>query len=191
MARESVKRATKVIVVVIIIVTILGYSLGSYFTLPTATRANPSLDLSKYANYPPLPQSNNTFNASGQSVSYWFMVDVPIANWTANAEYLMPLYILKTSQHLSFPYSNATISISNLNLTVNGIHQGTTLQGIMIDNSSGVISYMYVLGPNEYFSGTINITVSFHVDLILISGIYWHAISEGTYSFSKNLELLK
>ena len=190
MARKSVKRASKAIAVAIIIV-ILGYSLLSYHTLPKATKANPNLDLSTYANYPPLPQGNKTFVTSGQSASYWFMLNTPIGNWSKGIAYLMPVYILKTSQHLSFPYSNATIGISDLNLTVNGIHQGTTLQGIMIDNSSGVISYMYVLGPNEYFSGTINITVSFHVDLILISGIYWHAISEGTYSFSKNLELLK
>ena len=183
------KRITKVLVVVIV-TAILGYSIGSYLTLPSVTSPDPSFQLSDFANYPSLPQSNKTFTAYGQNASFWFMLNIPIANWTKGTEYLMPFYIVKTSQHLLFPYSNATINISDLNVTVNGQPQGPAEQGVVVGNGSNLLTYMYIFSAQGNYSGVTNLTITFHVDLILISGIYWHSISVGTESFSTNFALL-
>ncbi len=173
----------------IVTIIILIFSIVSYITLPKTFPPNDKIELTNFVSNSSLPQGNFTFSAFGQSATYWIEPELPTVNWTASTTQLMPLYILKTSQNISFPITNVTISISQLSLLVNGQNQAPTPRGTLLKPDGVVFTYMYWLNPLQNYNGTISVTVSFHIELYLVSGPYWFSVSEGIQSFSKNLTL--
>ncbi len=156
------------------LILLAGFSSYEFYTSPITTGDAGTDNPSEYNS---LSQANTSaeinLSQGNQEVSAAFYVEAKKPPWKQNDSFYMTIYAAKLAQNTSFPYSDATVTLGNVSVFSNGISElvhGAGSQAVNVKNSSVIANY-YMVTPVKT-SNSMNVSVTFDVNLVLFSGIY-------------------
>lgn len=185
-----IRKLDKIILVFIIIILLVSvYSVYSVDESPISLSTSTYPSTNSHSEAFVLYFGNVSSYALGQSAKFFFAAGTLIFNWTNSEEFLTTVYVMKNDQQLSFPFDNASVTLSDFKLTVNGIPVGLMLEGVRSSFNDTAIGYVFQTDSPGSFSGVIHLTFSADIHLILYSWIYHVSLNQGIHQFSGDLAL--
>ena len=169
------KKIKSALIAVIFVVAL--FSMYSYATVPiTATMAKKgNIDnlssLSVVNNYTQVNLSD-----MGQTITANIYFSTKIPPWNQEIPFGATIRIAKVSESASFPFSDETLIISGVHMIANGTQipiQKEYVDKISLLNTD-LIQYSFLLDPYQTIDN-VNLTVTYYIQIVLLSGIYHFA----------------
>ena len=180
----------KIVSLILVGLLVFSFSIADYSTQPKAINVVSYDAVHKsLLNRTNLNLGNKTISYDGQSANFWFAFGTVTENWTEGNEFGMILYVAITWSQVHFPWNGVSINLSNFSILVNGVNVGILDIQHTLDSHRNLLAYiLLVVSPNN-FTGRVNLSINFSLELILLSWIYHFSVKKSNFLFEQPLKL--
>ena len=177
------------LLVMIVVIVLVSLSLFNVTTSPVQSSTTTYNAVKHYEFQGAMPIGNISLSNIGQNVTYFIIVNMLRTNWTANQPFELQLYAIKTAQDISFPFTSATIQLSKMTLSVDGVTIPVKYEGITKSFNESILQFSYQVTPLNSFAGKVKLSMEVTAGMEVFSSIYHFLIWQENFNFIQSVKL--